>query len=97
MAQQQSVRAPVHVGYWTIDDDADYELVFRCIGEIQAHKGLPRPHLQVYTRIGEWNNASNTVGNLADRIRSAQIRLRELFQLVTRNGYRLGSSGLHSI
>lgn len=77
----------IHCGYWT--RDADYSLVFRRIQEIQAHRGLPRPHLQVYKQIGKWDDPENSVGSLAEQIRSVRDELSPLFQLVTGGGCRL--------
>ena len=80
---------PLYVGRST--GEADYDLVFRHIRSIQANSGLPRPHLQVYTKIGRWVDDANTVPVLAEKMLDAEQRMAGLLRLVT-GAYPKGDS-----
>ncbi len=72
---------PVYVGYDA--DVAQYDVLLMHIRAILNHSGLPRPHLQIYTQIGEWGDADNSTSQLAARLRSAAAELQGLFDLFT--------------
>jgi len=79
---------PILVGRNT--SEAEYNLIFDNIRRIQASPGLPRPHLQVYTKIGRWVDDTNTVPILTQKMKEAEEKMGGLLRLVTGGAYPKG-------
>lgn len=64
--------------------EADWAEIWRRIRQINGHKGLPRPHLQIYAQMGKWNASSNTIPALVERITDAHSELASLIDVILR-------------